>query len=70
MKWLLALTLGVAVGMLVPMIFGGQSGMWLESWMGYGTVRPVAGSPGLLLSIPIALGTALAFRLFFNWHTG
>ena len=70
MKWLVALTLGVAVGILVPMIFGGQSGVWLETWTKFGTIRPFAQSPGLLLSIPLALGTAVAFRMFFNWHTG
>jgi hypothetical protein len=41
----------------------------LHSWAGWGTVRPIKGSPGFLFSIPLFLGSALAFRLFFNWHT-
>jgi len=70
MKWLPALALGAIVGILVPMIFGGQSGFWLQSWTKFGTIRPLEGSPGLLLSIPLFLGSAVAFRLFFNWHKG
>jgi len=68
MKWLTALTLGAIVGFAVPLLFGGQFGVWMESWAKWGTVRPLAGSPGLLFSIPLFLGSALAFRLFFNWH--
>ena len=68
MRWLAALALGAIVGVLVPMIFGGQSGFWLNGWTKFGTIRPLAGSPGLLLSIPLFLGSALAFRMFFNWH--
>ena len=69
MKWLTALVLGAFVGVLLPMILGGQEGVWINSWVKWGTVRPVPGSPGLLFSIPLFLGSALAFRLFFNWHT-
>ncbi|RST31905.1 hypothetical protein HMF7854_14440 [Sphingomonas ginkgonis] len=68
MKWLTALLLGGLVGFILPMAFGGQEGDWLHSWAGAGTVRPLPGSPGLLLSIPAALLTAVALRLFFNWH--
>jgi len=50
------------------MLFGGQGGFWMNSWTKWGTIRPVAGSPGLLFSIPTALGSGVAFRLFFNWH--
>jgi hypothetical protein len=70
MKWLAALLLGAIVGFLVPMIFGGEAGFWLHTWTKVGTIRPVAGSPGLLFSVPLALGSAVVFRLFFNWHSG
>ena len=69
MRWLGALLLGAIVGCLLPMMFGGQSGFWLNSWTKFGTIRPLAGSPGLLFSIPLFLGSAVAFRLFFNWHS-
>lgn len=69
MKWLAALLLGAIVGFLVPLMFGGQAGFWLNSWTKWGTVRPLAGSPGLLFSIPLGLGAAFVFRLFFNWHS-
>ena len=68
MKWLSALLLGAIIGFTLPLAFGGSDGFWMENWIKYGTVRPVAGSPGLLFSIPLALGAAIAFRLFFNWH--
>jgi hypothetical protein len=41
----------------------------MTSWAAYGTVRPLAGSPGLLFSIPLFALSAIAFRLFFNWHS-
>ena len=68
MKWLTALTLGAIVGFAIPLMLGGQFGVWMDSWASWGTVRPLAGSPGLLFSIPLFLGSALVFRLFFNWH--
>jgi len=68
MKWLPALLLGAILGFLLPLLFGGQTGFWIHSWTKWGTIRPLAGSPGLLFSIPLALGSAVAFRLFFNWH--
>jgi len=68
MKWLPALFLGAILGFTLTLAFGGQGGFWMETWTRWGTVRPVAGSPGLLFSIPLALGSALALRLFFNWH--
>jgi hypothetical protein len=40
----------------------------MNNWTGWGTFRPHAGSPGLLFSIPVFLGSAMAFRAFFNWH--
>lgn len=69
MKWLSALLLGAIVGVLLPLLFGGQEGFWLNSWTKWGTVRPLAGSPGLLLSLPLFLGSAVVFRIFFNWHS-
>ena len=70
MKWLTALPLGAILGFLLPMALGGQSGVWMTTWTKWGTIRPLAGSPGLLFSVPLFLGSALAFRLFFNWHRG
>ena len=69
MKWLPALVLGAILGFVMPMVFGGQAGVWLDSWAGWGTVRPLKGSPGLLFSIPVFLGAAVIFRIFFNWHS-
>ena len=40
----------------------------MNSFAKWGTIRPHAGSPNLLFSIPLFLGSAVAFRLFFNWH--
>jgi hypothetical protein len=68
MKWVSALLLGAIIGFVLPLAFGGQEGFWMDSWVGWGTVRPLENSPGLLFSIPLALGSALAFRLFFSWH--
>jgi hypothetical protein len=68
MKWLPALFLGAILGFVLPLLFGGQAGVWMHSWTKWGTIRPLAGSPGLLFSIPLFLGSALALRLFFNWH--
>ena len=70
MKWLSALLLGAVVGFLLPMVLGGQDGVWMNSWTKWGTIRPIEGSPGFLFSIPLWLGSAVAFRLFFNWHKG
>jgi len=41
----------------------------MNTWTKWGTIRPIAGSPGFLFSVPLFLGSALALRLFFNWHT-
>jgi len=68
MKWLTALMLGAILGIVLPTALDARSGAWLDGWMGWGTIHPLAGSPGLLLSFPVFLGSALAFRLFFNWH--
>ena len=69
MKWLTALLLGAILGFLLPMMLGGQEGVWMNSWVKWGTIRPLPGSPGLLFSIPLFLGSALALRLVFNWHS-
>jgi len=69
MKWMTALLLGALLGFVLPLMFGGPSGVWMDSWAKYGTIAPIAGSPGLLFSIPFCLGSALAFRLFFDWHS-
>ena len=63
-----ALFLGAILGFVMPMLFGGRGGLWDTSWTHWGTVSPFAESPGLLFSIPFALGSAAAFRLFFSWH--
>ncbi len=68
MKWLTALAIGAILGFALPLGLGGPSGVWMNSMASWGTIRPLEGSPGLLFSIPLFLGSALAFRLFFNWH--
>jgi len=68
MKWISALFLGAILGFGLPLFLGGRPGVWMHSWTKFGTISPIAGSPGFLFSIPLFLGAALAFRLFFNWH--
>lgn len=69
MKWITALTLGAILGFVLPTALNGGEGIWTDSWAGWGTIRPHAGSPGLLFSIPLFLGAAVALRLAFGWHT-
>lgn len=69
MKWVTALALGALLGFVLPTALDARSGVWMDSWAAWGTIRPHEGSPGLLFSIPLFLGAALAFRLVFNWHT-
>ena len=69
MKWLTALTVGAILGFVLPTVLDARSGIWMDNWTSWGTVHPHAGSPGLLFSIPLFLGSALALRLVFNWHT-
>ena len=69
MKWITALLMGAIVGAVLPTFLDARSGVWTSSWANWGTIHPHAGSPGLLFSIPVFLGAALAFRLVFNWHT-
>ena len=68
MPWIGALIFGAILGLVLPTAIDLGSGVWTGSWTGWGTIRPHAGSPGLLFSIPLALGAALAARLLFNWH--
>ena len=68
MRWLTALLLGAILGFVLPLAFGGPSGVWMNSWAGWGTIRPHAGSPGLLFSIPMFLGAAMFLRFVFSWH--
>ena len=68
MKWIPALLLGAILGVVLPTGLDLRSGVWMDSWAAWGTIRPHAGSPGLLLSIPVFLGSALFLRLVFNWH--
>jgi hypothetical protein len=69
MKWVTALALGAILGFVLPTGLDVRSGVWMNSWASWGTIHPHAGSPGLLFSIPVVLGSALALRLGFNWHT-
>jgi hypothetical protein len=68
MKWVTALAFGAIVGFVLPTALDARAGVWMDSWAGWGTVRPDTHSSSLLFSIPLFLGTALAFRLVFNWH--
>ena len=68
MKWVSALAIGAILGFALPLFFGGQNGVWMQGFAKWGTVRPLAGSPGLLFSIPLAIGSAIALRLLMNWH--
>ena len=69
MKWITALIFGLIIGIVLPTGMDGGEGNWMDSWAGWGTIHPHSGSPGLLLSIPLFLGAAIAFRLVFNWHS-
>ena len=68
MRWLPALLLGAILAFTLPMALGGAPGVWMHGWTKWGTIRPIEGSPGFLFSVPLFLGSAIAFRLFFNWH--
>ena len=70
MKWITALIIGAVLGTVLPTAVNGGEGKWMDSLGRVGTIRPLANSPGLLLSIPMLIGVAIAFRLFFNWHRG
>ena len=68
MKWITALFLGAILGFVLPTALDARTGLWMNSWASWGTIHPHAGSPGLLFSIPVFVGAALAARVFFNWH--
>jgi hypothetical protein len=68
-KWITALAFGAILGFVMPTAIDLRSGLWMNNWTAWGTIHPSAGSPGLLLSFPVFLGSALALRLVFNWHT-
>jgi hypothetical protein len=69
MKWIMAVALGALVAFVLPTGIDLRSGVWMDSWTGWGTIRPHSKSPGLLFSIPVFLGASFAFRAVFNWHT-
>ena len=69
MKWLTALTVGAILGFVLPTVLDARSGVWMDNWTGWGTIHPHVGSPGLLFSIPLFLGSALFLRVVFNWHS-
>ena len=66
MKWLTALFFGAILGLVLPTVIDGQSGAWMDSWAGWGTLHHAG---GLLFSIPVFLISAVGARLFFNWHS-
>ena len=68
MRFLTALGLGAVLGFTLPQFLGGRDGIWMNSWADWGTVQPLAGSPGLLFSIPVFLAATAAFLWFFSWH--
>jgi hypothetical protein len=68
MKWITALAIGAILGFALPTGIDVGSGVWTNSWASWGTFRPLAGSPGLLFSVPVFLGASLALRAGFNWH--
>ncbi len=70
MKWMTALLIGAILAFVLPLAFGGSGGPWMSSWASWGTIRPIAGSPGFLFSIPLFIAAAIAFRIFFTWHRG
>ena len=69
MKWVSALVLGAVLAFVLPTALDMRAGVWMHSWAAWGTIRPHSGSPGLLFSIPLFLASALAARVFFNWHS-
>ena len=69
MKWMTALLIGAILGLVLPTAMDLRAGVWMTNWTSWGTIHPHAGSPGLLFSIPLFLGSALALRMVFNWHS-
>jgi hypothetical protein len=69
MKWITALAIGAILGFVLPTGVDLRSGVWMNSWASWGTIRPHAGSPGLLFSLPVFVGAAAALRAVFTWHS-
>ena len=69
MRWVTALLIGAILGFALPLAFGGENGIWMNSWTRWGTIQPLENSPGLLFSVPLAVGAAICLRLVFNWHS-
>jgi hypothetical protein len=69
MKWITALLIAALVAVVLPTGVDLRSGVWMDSWASTGTIRPHAGSPGLLFSIPVFIGLAIFLRTVFNWHS-
>ena len=63
-----AILLAAIIAIILPMVLGGSTGVWMNSIAAWGTIRPLPGSPGLLFSIPLFVGSTIIFWLFFNWH--
>ena len=62
-----AALLGLVAAVALPMVFGGPTGFWMASSAAWGTIAPVPGSPGLLVSWPVFVGVTVFSWLFFNW---
>ena len=54
---------------MLPLALGGQHGVWMNSLGEMGNDPPARGVAGLLFSVPLFLVSAIAFRMFFNWHS-
>ena len=67
MDLLKAFLLGLVAAVALPMVFGGHTGAWMNSFAARGTIAPLDGSPGLLVSLPVLAGVTLFTWLFFNW---
>lgn len=63
-----ALLLGAIIAIILPMVFGGPTGVWMNSFAAWGTIAPLETSPGLLFSIPAFAISTIIFWVFFNWH--
>ena len=67
MSLIWAIVLGAVAAVAMPMVFGGPSGAWMQSFAARGTIAPLDGSPGLLVSLPVLAGVTVFSWLFFNW---
>ena len=70
MKWLTALFLGAILALRVAAGLRRPGRRLDEQLDEMGNHSPASRDrPACLFSIPLFLGSALAFRLFFNWHS-